>query len=289
MAAPQALVNANANEHSTMEPEKDFPQSLPLLTRLRLRFTRDIDSKWGDLVLLGCFYTTGMVDAVAFNTWNCFVGMQTGNTVFAGLGVSHLPDNVPRYTWTKSLVAILSFCVGAFFFSRWHRTFGPLKRWVIMSSFFIQMSFMIITASLISARVVGKSEETADEGTNDGMSDFPWHELCPIALLAFQSAGQIVAGRMLKYNALPTVVLTSLFCDLMSNPDLFTAGLLQDPDRNRRATGAVLLFAGATVSGALIKTSVGYSGALWIATGLKGVMVLAWLVWSPKKSPQGQR
>jgi hypothetical protein len=92
---------------------------------------------------------------------------------------------------------------------------------------------------------------------------------------------------MLKYNALPTVVLTSLFCDLMSDPDLFTAGLLQDPDRNRRALGAVLLFAGAAVSGALINTSVGYSGALWIATGVKGGMALAWLVWRPKK-PQTQ-
>lgn len=148
---------------------------------------------------------------------------------------------------------------------------------------------MIITAALISARVVAKSEESANSVKSDGDSEFPWHELCPIALLAFQSAGQIVAGRMLKFNSLPTVVLTSLFCDLMSDPALFSAGLLQNPDRNRRALGAVLLFAGATVSGALIKTSVGYSGALWIATGVKGAMVLAWLVWSPKKSSQGQQ
>ncbi|KAK6384797.1 hypothetical protein LTS17_002360 [Exophiala oligosperma] len=266
----------------TMEPSKELPlDSLPWTTRLRLRFAQDIDPAWADTILLACFFTTGMVDSIAFNTWDCFVGMQTGNTIFAGLGVSDLPSTIPKYTWTKSLVAILSFCLGALFFSRFHRHLGPLRRWVITSSFLIQTVFMIITASLISGDVVAKTELAE---TVDGRGRFPWYELCPIALLAFQSAGQIVASRMLKYNALPTVVLTSLFCDLMSDPDLFTAGLLQDPDRNRRALGAVFLFCGATVSGALIKTSIGYSGALWIATGVKGCMVMAWLVWSGKRS-----
>jgi len=270
-----------AGDEASSPDKTDLPQSsIPWATRLRLRFTSDVDPRWGDIVLLGCFLTTGMVDSVAFNTWNCFVGMQTGNTIFAGLGVSNLPSNVPRHTWVKSLVAILSFCLGALFFSRYHRYLGPLKRWVIMSSFFIQTSFMILTASLISGDVVAKTESATTPG---GREAFPWHELCPIALLAFQSAGQIVASRQLKYNALPTVVLTSLFCDLMSDPDLFTAGLLQDPDRNRRATGAVLLFGGAAISGALMKTGVGYAGALWIATGIKGAMVLAWLLWKPKR------
>jgi len=218
----------------------------------------------------------------------------TGNTIFAGLGVSDLPGNVPRHTWVKSLVAILSFCLGAIFFSRYHRYFSPLKRWVIASSFSIQTSFMVVTAALISAGVVSKSggETGISNGNGNGgceRGSFPWHELCPIALLAFQSAGQIVASRVLKFNALPTVVLTSLFCDLMGDPDLFTAGLLGDPDRNRRALGAVLLFAGAAVSGALIKSSVGYQAALWVATGVKGGMVLAWLVWSPKRQQQVQK
>jgi hypothetical protein len=87
---------------------------------------------------------------------------------------------------------------------------------------------------------------------------------------------------VLKFNSMPTVVLTSLYCDLMSDPNLLTAGLFEDPDRNRRAVSAVLLFVGATVGGALSKSSIGYSGALWIATGVKGLMVLAWLLWRRK-------
>merc|ERR1712000_599927 len=92
-----------------MEPGKELSLgSLPWSTRLRLRLTSDIDTRWADTILLACFFTTGMVDSIAFNTWSCFVGMQTGNTIFAGLGVSDLPANVPQHTWTKSLIAILS-------------------------------------------------------------------------------------------------------------------------------------------------------------------------------------
>jgi hypothetical protein len=36
-----------------------------------------------------CFCISGMIDAVAFNTWGCFVGMQTGNP--ARSNASHKP------------------------------------------------------------------------------------------------------------------------------------------------------------------------------------------------------
>ncbi|RVX71263.1 hypothetical protein B0A52_04837 [Exophiala mesophila] len=279
METPSSL----SDKEGTLNTNSEFPtSSLPWTVRLRSRFTSDIDTAWADTILLGCFFVAGIVDSVAFNTYSCFVSMQTGNTIFAGLGVSDLPSDMPKYTWVKSVVAVLAFCVGAFCFSRFHRYLGPLKRWVVMSSFLIQTGFMILTAALISSGVASKSHnnnarEAGDRGT------FPWIELCPIALLAFQSAGQIVASRVLKYNSMPTVVLTSLYCDLMSDPDLLTAGLLEDPDRNRRAVSAIALFAGAAIGGALTKSSIGYAGALWIATGVKAAMVLAWLLWKRKQ------
>lgn len=151
-----------------------------------------------------------------------------------------------------------------------------------MSSFLLQTVLMIVTTALISSGVVSK-EKTARPGNDGDRGTFEWIELCPIALLAFQSAGQVVASRVLKYNAMPTVVLTSLYCDLMSDPHLLTAGLFEDPDRNRRFISAVMLFVGATVGGALTKSSVGFDGALWIATAVKGLMVLAWLLWREKR------
>ena len=62
-----------------VRPEQEMPpSSLPWATRLRSRLTSEIDVGWTDTILLGCYFTTGMVDSIAFNIWRCFVGMQTG-------------------------------------------------------------------------------------------------------------------------------------------------------------------------------------------------------------------
>ncbi|KAF2462201.1 hypothetical protein BDY21DRAFT_330744 [Lineolata rhizophorae] len=47
-----------------------------LLSRSRLGET--VDPRRGDVALLICCFITGMVDAVTFNNWEVFAGMQTG-------------------------------------------------------------------------------------------------------------------------------------------------------------------------------------------------------------------
>lgn len=141
---------------------------------------------------------------------------------------------------------------------------------------------MIITSALVSSGIAATGPQDNIPHKPGDRGRFQWVDLCPVALLAFQSAGQIVASRVLRYNSMPTLVLTSLYCDLMSDPNLFTAGLFEDPDRNRRAVSVTALFVGALVGGALSKSSVGYPVALWIATGLKACMVVAWLLWKRK-------
>lgn len=110
---------------------------------------------------------------------------------------------------------------------------------------------------------------------------FPWLDLLPIGLLAFQSAGQVVASRVLKHNALPTMVLTTLYTDLMMDLHLVTAGILEDPQRNRRAGGVMMLFAGALIAGFMARSWPGFAGVLWLAAFVKSMMVLAWFLWKP--------
>ena len=114
-------------------------------------------------------------------------------------------------------------------------------------------------------------------------STFPGSDFAAITILAFQSAGQIVASRALKYNAMPTVVLTSLYCDLMSDAQLFTAPLGQNADRNRRFLGAALLLCGAISGAFLTKSDTGFKGGLWIAVVIKVFMTVAWFFWKQKK------
>lgn len=120
-----------------------------------------------------------------------------GNTVYIGLGLA-APNESKR--WIKSSVPLVSFCVGYFCFSRFHRYFSPSRRWVLCMSFLMQMTLIIVAASIL----------TWGPKADDAGNDITWNVLVPIALVAFQSCGQAVTSRALKYNALTSVVLTSI-------------------------------------------------------------------------------
>ncbi|CAJ0540857.1 Ff.00g077600.m01.CDS01 [Fusarium sp. VM40] len=254
------------------------------------RFAAEVDTRWGDILLLVCFFVAGLVDSAAFNMYGCFVSMQTGNTIFVGLGVSHQPENLPGKAWSRCFAAIAFFALGALFFSNFHRHFGPQKRWVLIVSFLIQTILTGLVALLATTGAVYNHPHGRETIHEDGyiteriQNSFPASDYAAIIILAFQSAGQIVASRVLKYNSMPTVVLTSLYCDMMSDAKLFTAPITDNADRNRRALGAILLFAGAVSGGFLSKSWVGFAGALWIAAFFKLVITVAWILWKPKSS-----
>lgn len=222
------------------------------------------------------------------STWHNY---PSGNTIFLGLGTASLPAAQPLYSWTKSLVAMVSFMIGALFFSTFHRTFGPLKRWVLLSSFLLQAMMITLVAALITGGVLQNRPETNHVTYEDGSilienveRHFPWIDLVPISILAFQTSGQIVASRVLKFNAMSTVVVTILFCDLMSDARLLTSALDENADRNRRIAGVLCLFLGAVSGAFLAKSWAGFAGGLWIAAFLKFVMTCAWFLWKPKRT-----
>lgn len=107
-----------------------------------------------------------------------------------------------------------------------------------------------------------------------------WNILVPIILLAFQSSGQAVSSRALKHNALVSVILTSVYCDLFSDLELFA---VDNVDRNRRLAAPLLLMLGAVVGGLFSFGPAGVAGALWMAAGLKMVMAITWYFWAAEK------
>lgn len=174
------------------------------------------------------------------------------------------------YRWVKSGTAILSFCLGTYFFSRLCRYLGPLRRSTLSGSFILQALFCLVSGTLVVSDVV----------PNDAGNQLPnnYIVLLPLGLLSFQSAGQIVASRMLAYNELPTVVLTSTYCDLMFDPTLFTTPITQNPKRNRRFVSAVALLLGAMLGGFLTRGG-SIANPLWIAGATKIVIGVVWLFW----------
>ena len=162
-------------------------------------------------------------------------------------------------------------------------------------SFFIQSAFIFIAAALAQTQTVpafgisrlptemSEMQESAHNAVeNSALS------LIPLALLAFQFGGQIVMSRILGINEVPTNVLTSLYCDLLSDP-LLLAGLSKNPKRNRRVAAIVLLVSGGIIGGWLQRSSAGMSAALWLAAAIKLVIALAWISWRSRPAPGNEK
>jgi uncharacterized membrane protein YoaK (UPF0700 family) len=261
-ASEEGTLNGTAYPSSETSPLlSKTPQTLR--HQLHSHLTKPVSRSWADLLLLTCYFITGLLDSSAVFIWGSFVSMQTGNTVYLGLGLVE-PASSDR--WIRSLISIGSFCLGSFCFAAFHRNLGARKRWVVVTSFATQMCLIIAAAIMVTLG------STKGPGTH-------WHVVVPIALLAFQSSGQTVASRVMQYSGLPSVVLTSTYCDLLSDPKLFTAGLTDNPERNRRIVAPMLLLAGACSGGLFAKSPVGLAGAVWTAAGLKACIVCSWMVW----------
>jgi hypothetical protein len=112
----------------------------------------------------------------------------------------------------------------------------------------------------------------------DPRAPIQWIQILPITLLAFQAAGQICASRLLAFDEIPTVVLTTLLCDLLVDPKLCARPWSANPKRNRRIAAFLALFLGAMTAGGLSRTTT-LASSLWLAVALKSFITLSWLTW----------
>ncbi|TVY20710.1 hypothetical protein LARI1_G000956 [Lachnellula arida] len=257
-----------------VKPEGGHPNEPPQkpsgLSHLRSYFSTEVNTNHADLLLLLCCLITGFVDSTLYNAFSTFVSMQTGNTIFVALGASG--QNTRPYGWARSLSSIGFFIIGSFFFSRFNRTFGARRRGTIMSSFILQSICILIASGLIEGGAI-------DGTVPSRFSVVHWNQLAPIALLSFQSAGQIISSRALDVGEIPTVVITSLLCDLFSDPLLFDSHV-KNPKRNRRAAAFVLTLVGAIIGGWVSKATRGVQTMLWVAGAVKFLLAMLWIFWA---------
>ena len=242
------------------------PSTLP--QQLRAYFSQTVSTQHASIPLLICCLISGLIDSVAYNAWSTFISMQTGNTVFLGLGASDQPLSKP-YGWAKSLVSITCFFVSCVCFSRAMRTRGRgTTRGALLASFTVQAVLMLIAAGLVQGKVVPVPI--------DWKGDPDFIELLPIGLLAFQGGGQLVASRLLGFSEIPTVVLTSVYCDLGMDEKMLAK---KNDKRNHRAGSIVLILLGAIAGGWINRSKAGMATAMWVAGALKLGIAVAWVFW----------
>lgn len=195
---------------------------------------------------------------------------RLGNTIFVGLGASN--QNARPYGWARSLTSIGCFVIGCFLFARLNRLLGAKRRGTLVLSFFLQVVLIIITAALVQSGVIAGIPQHPSAA-----SEVQWSQEAPIVLLSIQSAGQIVASRALGFNEIPTVVITSLLCDLVSDPKLF---LIRNEKRDRRVVAFVLTLIGAIAGGWITKATADISPVLWLGAGIKMAISICWMFWN---------
>ena len=241
------------------------------------------------LPLLACAFVTGLLDSASFIAWSTFLSMQTGNTVFLALGASGQPTHNPL-AWLKSLVSILCFSLGVFVFARAMRAapfrappssssatgggggHGGATRGALAAAFAAQTLLLLAGAAMEQAGLV-----PVPQGLSSPIDPRDPHlvELAPIAVLALQGGGQVVASRVLGFLEVPTTVVTTAYCDVFFDPLLFRA---RNARRDRMAASIVLLLTGGICGGWLSRSKGKMAAVLWVAAALKAGVAVSWLL-----------
>ncbi len=320
----------------SLSSNKD-PNTLPVAHRRKTvggYVADELDHRCMSLMIVFCFFVSGLIDSVSFNTWSVFVNMQTGNgqseyqiglqltngclqtgnTIFAALGISGQPAASHNQQWAKSLTAIGSACAGALFFSFLHRMPNLSKpsyshrRWLLFICFFLQ-SIFIISAGLLAhlgvvsdqAAVSGRfssgssldSKGTLRPASLQNLPSANYRDLTAIALLGFQSGGQVCLPRVAGLAELPTNAVSSIYHFFMH--DLYSVPKWYKDSQTwkefwinvrvevLRFCAIAGLFLGGIVGGEIFRSSAGLTGALWLAAALKVAISIAWLFWPAVK------
>ena len=222
-------------------------------------------------IIICCCLITGLLDSTLFYAYGTFVSGQTGNTVLLGLGASTAHITTRPYRWAKSLLAIVCFTWGCVVFSHTTRILGNRRRGTLMLSFIVQGGIVLLAAGFIQAALVeGRLHLLNDE--------IDWRQCLPIALLSFQSAGQIVASRTLGHDTIPTVVLTSMLHDLAVDPRLL-AHWRENPKRFQRFGAFAAVVVGAVAGGFLSVKTGKMQSTLWLVGCIKLAIAAVWGFW----------
>ena len=156
---------------------------------------------------------------------------------------------------------------------------GNTKRRSLVFSFGLQSVIIFIAAAVVQGGVVNGSLNLITD-------DVDWWTVLPIALLSFQSSGQIVGSRALQLSEIPTVVLTSMVHDIMTDRGLF-GPVKSNVKRNRRLTAFFMLLVGAVAGGFIAEGTKRMQVPLWIAGVIKTGITIAWMLWPQKKVEKG--
>ncbi|KAJ7204590.1 hypothetical protein C8J57DRAFT_1441484 [Mycena rebaudengoi] len=217
------------------------------------------------------FTYAGVEDAISFTAIFVWCGFQTGNFAQLALAIARLWEIAPSGSGhdthfhiadKKAITSLLSFNAGAFL-GRLGDRIGPHKRsWLVLSTI---IQVLLTTASALTIWKSGQGSIAELRG------DPSWTTALTFVGLAFMSASlgvQGIVGKRLNTQFTTTIVLTTVWVELVTDPKLFY---------RKKLIAAASLFFGAFAGRALL-AKIGAAGALGVGAGLRVLIALSWIV-----------
>ncbi|KAF8962279.1 hypothetical protein BDZ97DRAFT_1119657 [Flammula alnicola] len=236
----------------------------------------DVDPKLTTGPLAAYCFMTGYIDVISFSAIFVWCGFQTGNFAQLAIAIARLFYGQPGFrdlTFHKAdqqaLCSLIAFNAGAFI-GRVGDRVGAHKRIWLISGTFIQ-ALMTMAAAIAFWK--------SNQGSIADQRDDPaWTNALTFVGLAFISASlgvQGILGKRLNTQFGTTIVLTTVWVELMSDPRLFKFRQ-RVMTRDHRLIAAVSLFLGAFIGRAILQ-QLGTAGTLGVGVGVRIFITLSWI------------
>jgi len=271
------------NYASTRSKEsRDIESNHLAMRSLRAFMMEEIDTAQASAPLSVYCFMTGFIDAVAFSAIFVWCAFQTGNNIQLSLALARLFNGQHDYSFhiadQQALCSLLCFILGAFIGRVGDKIGCKTRMWMTMGTF-IQTVFTMAAAITIWQ---SHSGSVASDRGNPA-----WSNTLSFVTIGFISASmglQGIMGKRLNTQFTTTVVLTTTWCEFLTEPQLFNLRRLV-VSRDHKALAIIFLFMGGFIGRALVD-KIGSAGTLGVGTGLRFVITLWWLLVPAKKTKQ---
>ncbi|KAH8076012.1 hypothetical protein BXZ70DRAFT_963536 [Cristinia sonorae] len=242
----------------------------------------DVDPDRSTFPLAAYCFMTGFIDAVSFSAVFVWAGFQTGNSCQLALAIARLFAGPPGQRDTtfhladqQALTSVLTFVGGATIGRVGDKMGAKTRAWLCLGTF---IQALLTMAAAIAVWKSGQGSVADDRGNP------AWTNALTFVAIGFMSASlglQGIMGKRVNTQFATTIVLTTVWCELMTDPKLFSLrmGVIS---RDHKIIAIFALFFGGFVGKALID-SVGSAGTLGIGTGIK-VLIAFWWLFVPGKT-----
>jgi len=241
---------------------------------LREFLLTEVDPDRSTLPLAAYCFMTGWIDVITFSAIFVWCAFQTGNSIQLGVALARLFQGSPGHRDTsfhladkQALTSVTTFLFGAFLGRIGDRIGAKTRGWLFLGTFFQALLTMGAAISLW---------KSGQGSVASARSEPAWTSAGTYACLALMSMSmglQGIMGKRVNTQFATTIVLTTVWCELMADPKLFVGRRVTSRDHKVLAVTSV--FVGGFCSRAILQ-AIGSPASLGIGTGLRVLLAFSW-------------